>query len=338
MVVEEQVLLAPLTTLHIGGLARFFVSVQTREDLQNAIAYARERSLPMFVLGGGSNVLVPDEGVAGLVLHLQIKGIEREEIGENVLLVAGAGESWDALVRTAVTESVWGIENLSGIPGSVGGAVVGNIGAYGQAVSQTCVWVEAYNIETGTIERLERLQCNFGYRESYFSNHHQYIVLRAAFLLSKTPAPDVSYKDLKELFGESVPTLQAIRDAVLNIRASKFPDLSKEGSAGSFFKNPILDKALVQKLTEKYPQMPVFSMPETDGVKVPLAWLLDNVLHMKGYREGGARLFEKQPLVVAATRGCLAEDVEVLAKKVAQEVEKHFSIRVEREVQTLKAI
>jgi UDP-N-acetylmuramate dehydrogenase len=244
-------------------------------------------------------------------------------------------------VSEVVEKGLWGVENLSGIPGTVGGAVVGNIGAYGQVQSQTLVWVEALNTTTGSLERFDNTQCAFGYRESVFSRTSgAYIVVRAAYRLAHTAQPDTTYADLQKIFSTDLaikkePTIEAIREAVLHIRTGKFPDLLKEGSAGSFFKNPIVSKEEAQALRERYPNMPQFSMPETDGVKIPLGWLIDHVLHLKGYREGGARLFEKQALVIAAQRGTSASAVRALANSVREKIFNECGINIEHEVKII---
>jgi UDP-N-acetylmuramate dehydrogenase len=335
MHIEEHVSLAPFTTFGIGGPARFFVRVQNVEELQEAIAFANTKTLPTLLLGGGSNMLVPDRGFDGLVIKIEIAGAELVEEGSNTLLIAGAGESWDMVVAKSVSKELWGLENLSGIPGTVGGAVVQNIGAYGAALSQTLLWVEVYNSKEGVTQKLSNAECAFGYRDSFFKHHPNCVVLRAAFTLSAEPSANVSYKDLASRFSDSSQDLGAIREAVLEIRKGKFPDLSVEGTAGSFFKNPILPTAEAQALKQKYPQMPLFDMPETSGVKVPLAWLLDKVLNLKGATVGGARLYEKQPLVIAAQKNTSANDVAMLAEKVQKEVKEKLQIEIEAEVKVI---
>ncbi len=337
MTIEENIPLAPYTTFGIGGPARFFIRVQHVAELQEALSFAAQKHLRIFILGGGSNVVIDDAGFDGLVIKIEIQGIETLQEAEDVFVVAGAGDSWDALVAHAVAEGLWGMENLSGIPGTVGGAVAGNIGAYGQALSQTLAWVEVLD-STGEIKKFTNTECAFGYRESFFSTHAGgYTIVRAAFRLSQAPMPDLSYKDLRERFLDvQVPSIVAIRDAVLEIRRGKFPDLDVEGTAGSFFKNPIVTQAAAAALCAQYPQMPTFAMPETAGVKVPLAWLLDHVLNLKGFTVGGARLFEKQPLVIAAKKGTASGDVLALAAVVMQKVQESFSISIEPEVKIIK--
>lgn len=329
MQIEEHILLGPLTTFQIGGPARFFARIATVGELREALAFAKEKNLKVFILGGGSNVLVDDGGYDGLVLKIELRGVEEEG---NTIITA-AGESWDALVERAVGKGLWGIENLSGIPGTVGGAVVQNIGAYGQALSQTLLWADVFDTKAGEIVRLPKEKLGLGYRGSLFKQEEgRYVALKVALALSPTPAPNTGYKDLKTQFEGKTPGLSEIREAVLGIRRTKFPDLSVEGTAGSFFKNPILPEAEAQKLQKAYPDLPTFVMPETAGVKVPLAWLFDHALHLRGASVGKARLFERQLLVVAAEKNSSARDVYALAEKVSAEVKNKFGFTIEPEV------
>ncbi len=331
MQIEQHVPLAPFTTFNIGGPAKFFVRVANMGELRESLDFARRKGLKVFVLGGGSNVLVNDEGFDGLVIKIELAGVERDAN----TYVAAAGESWNALAARTVGDGLWGLENLSGIPGSVGGAVVQNIGAYGAALSEVLAWVEVYDTSLGEVARLSNTECKFGYRNSVFKHSARYVALRAAVTLSQSSAPRLSYKDLAGRFEGKMPSLQEIRDAVLAIRKEKFPDLSVEGTAGSFFLNPMVSKAEAQVLKERYPGMPLFDIPETPGVKVPLAWLLDHILSLKGAAVGGARLFERQPLVVATARGTLATDVKTLAQKIKQDVKEKIGIDIEEEVKIL---
>ncbi len=357
MQVEENVPLAPLTTFCIGGPARFFVRVTNIDELKEALAFAKEKQLKVFILGGGSNVLVVDEGFDGLVIKIEIAGVEIEKTKNGATFTAAAGESWDSLVERAVAENLWGIENLSGIPGTVGGAVVQNIGAYGRALSQTCSWVEALDYESGEVRKFTNTECYFDYRDSIFQDEgkvssggvglpfispergtfpkSRYVVLRAAFELSSIPKPDISYRDLAARFAGKSPTLQEMRAAVLEIRAAKFPDLALEGTAGSFFKNPIVSRAEALTLKERYPELPLFDMPETDGVKIPLAWLFDHALELRGARHGAARLFEKQLLVIAVHKNSSARDVRALAREVSKDVKGKLNIDIEPEVKII---
>lgn len=330
---QENIALAPYTTFKIGGPARYFVFARTIDELIEALTFAKEKSLPVFVLGGGSNVLIPDEGFDGLVIKIEIKnGITVD--GTSV--VASAGENWDELVAFCVARGLWGIENLSGIPGTFGGAVVQNIGAYGAALSQVLTLVAVYDTRAGQIKMLSVEECKFGYRGSIFKEEEgRYIVLAATLRLSSSPTPNISYRDLQTRFNDSSIDINAVRGAVLEIRAAKFPDLTLEGTAGSFFKNPIMSRVDAEILKEKYPDMPLFSMPETDGVKVPLGWLLDHALNLKGFSVGGARVFEKQALVISATQKTSAHDVRELASLIQKKVFEKFQIKIEPEVKII---
>lgn len=327
MKIEEYIPLAPLTTFNIGGPARFFVRVRTVDELKESLDFARDKSLSTLVLGGGSNILVRDEGFDGLVIKIEIKGIAEKD----GLLVVGAGEEWDALVLHAVKKNLWGIENLSGIPGSVGAAPVQDIGAYGAELRDVFEFVEAFDTAQGTTVRLSNKECGLGYRTSIFKkNPNRFVILQVALNLSKNGKPNLSYRDLQSLKN---PTLGDVREAVLGIRAKKFPDLTKEGTAGSFFLNPTVSEATAQALQKRFPELPQF--PAEGGVKISLAWLLDNALHLKGTTQGGARLFEHQPLVIAAERGARAGDVRTLAEFVALRVREELKISIEPEVRIL---
>jgi UDP-N-acetylmuramate dehydrogenase len=328
MMLEENVPLAELTTFRLGGPARFLLRVRNIVELQEALAFAKEKNLPTLLLGGGSNVLASDAGYAGVVIKIELQGIERDQ----TMLIAAAGESWDALVAHAVNNGLWGVENLSGIPGTVGAAPIQNIGAYGSEAKDTLVWVEALDTQTNTIVRMGNSECDFAYRTSRFKREPgRFVIVRAAFALQRNGVPNTSYKDLAEAGALSLP---AIRERVLAIRTGKFPDLAVEGTAGSFFLNPIVSKAKAEELAVHYPGLPQFSAE--GGSKLSLAWLLDNVLELKGFSVGGARLYEKQPLVIAASRDTTANDVQTLAEKVRELVKNKFGITIEPEVQILK--
>src|SRR3989344_5336890 len=330
MRIEENVPLAPHTTFRLGGPARYFSCIKTVEELRHSLDFSKSRNLEILLLGGGSNLLISDAGFGGLVIKIEITGVERE--GDT--LIAGAGESWDALVAHTVAGGWWGLENLSGIPGTVGAAPVQNIGAYGAEIKDSVRWVEVLDRHSGEVVRMESAVCGFGYRTSIFKREPQrYVVMRAAFALTKDGTPNASYKDLA---GIARLNLDEIRQKVLEVRSQKFPDLSKEGTAGSFFLNPVVSGQKAAELLEKYPGLPQFAAE--NGVKVSLAWLLDNVLHAKGMQEGGARLYERQPLVIVAGVGASARDVTALKEKIKKEVQEKLDIMLEEEVRVVGVI
>jgi len=327
MLIEENVPLAPLTTFCIGGAAKYFVRVRNVEELKQSLDYARDHNLATLVLGGGSNVLISDDGFDGLVIKIEMAGVERD--GDT--LIAEAGENWDNLVARAVADGLWGIENLSGIPGTAGAAPVQNIGAYGSEIKNTLAWVDAFDTRSGTVARLNNTECAFGYRTSRFKKEPgRFVIVRAAFALDKNGAPNASYKDLA---GISKFNLGEVRKKVLEVRAGKFPDLKKEGTAGSFFLNPVVSGQKAAGLLAEYPDLPHFKAE--NGVKVSLAWLLDRALGIKGLSVGGARLFERQPLVISAERAARSRDVAELARKVADLVRDKLQITIEPEVKII---
>ncbi len=326
MIIEENVPLAEMTTFRLGGAARFFVRVTSLQELEEALAFGAQKQLKLLLLGGGSNMLIQGS-VDGLVIKLELTGVERQEN----FLIAAAGESWDAFVAHAVREGLWGVENLSGIPGSVGAAPVQNVGAYGAEIKDTLAWVEVYDTQTHVVVRMQNAACGFGYRTSVFKREPgRYIILRAAFALRTDGAPNTAYRDL---FDATSLSLAEVRAKVLSIRARKFPDLSVEGTAGSFFLNPVVSPAKAEELLALYPGLPHF--PVEGGIKLSLAWLLDNALGIKGLAEGGARLFENQPLVVVASRGASTPDVRALVEKVSELAKNKLGIELETEVRII---
>ncbi|MEK7087825.1 MAG: UDP-N-acetylmuramate dehydrogenase [Patescibacteria group bacterium] len=349
MRIREYISLKALTTLNIGGTARYFVSVGSVENLRKAVLFAKKKKLPLVVLGGGSNVLVTDEELSALVVKIEIKGMEWRDDGrysDSVIVIAGAGESWDGLVVEAVKRKLCGIENLSGIPGTVGAAPVQNIGAYGAELKNVLEWVEVVNPKGSTLrsERLDFSDCQLSYRDSVFKKlkGKSLIITRVALRLEKHGIPNLTYKDLKNYFeGKPQPTLGQIRRAVIHIRSKKFPDLKKFGTAGSFFKNPIVSKAQFERLRRKFPDLPGFPISlnakhlTLNAVKVPLAWILDNICGLKGYRKGNLALFERQPIVLVNTGGASAAETKKFADEVIARVKAKTAIDVEWEVQRI---
>ncbi|HSK45684.1 MAG TPA: UDP-N-acetylmuramate dehydrogenase, partial [Candidatus Binatia bacterium] len=260
---QENIPLAPLTTFHVGGPARYFIDAHSEHEVSEAVAFAFAQKLPLFVLGGGSNLLVSDSGWPGLVLKISLAGVEFEGDRRKMAFHAGAGENWDSLVALAVSKNCGGVECLSGIPGTIGGTPVQNVGAYGQEVSETITRVRTLEIATGKFVDLSNSDCGFSYRSSVFNGTRrgEFIVLQVSYRLGRNAEPRIEYADVKNFFAASKvekPTLQQVRDAVRSIRQSKAM-LLVEGdedcrSAGSFFKNPIVTAAEadhIQSLAEK---------------------------------------------------------------------------------------
>jgi UDP-N-acetylmuramate dehydrogenase len=335
MILQEHVPLNEHTTLKIGGPSRFYSACRNQEDVLKALSHARTHKLPFYVLGEGSNVLASDAGYEGIIIHYGGSTISYQEEGDVVIVTAEAGVSWDALVEATVEQGLWGLENLAGIPGTVGASPVQNIGAYGAELSDLVFRVSGMHAETGEPFHLSKDECEFGYRESRFKKEPNLIITSVTFLLRKEGASRVSYPDLAKLAAEgvSLETPQEIARAVRAVRAQKFPDLKVFGTAGSFFKNPILQEDVYESLKKKYPELPGFTT--SAGIKVPLAWILDHVLSMRGFRIGPVRLFERQPIVLVTEEGAEARDVDVLVEEVTRRVCEATNITIEREVRSL---
>jgi UDP-N-acetylmuramate dehydrogenase len=337
----ENVQLKDYTTFKIGGPARYFVVATSVEILREAVSWANENTMPIFILGGGSNVLISDNGFNGLVIKIEIKGITTKIISDiHFEVVVGAGENWDEFVGSMVAQNIFGLENLSSIPGSVGAAPVQNIGAYGVEVRNFVSWVEIFNTQTQLLETLNSDQCHFNYRDSIFKKPEgkKYVITRVAFFLSSVPNVQIEYKDIANYVTEhniTEVTPQKVREMVIDIRAKKLPDLNIYGTAGSFFKNPIIWTSHYKELVQQYPEMPFFATSDEHTVKIPAAWLLDKLCGFKGYREGNAGVYQNQALVLVNYGEASAQDIFSLSEKMIKCVEEKTKIKLEREVQII---
>lgn len=323
--------LAKLTTFRVGGPAEYFAAVKTEDELTKLLLWAKAKRLSLFVLGGGSNVLVSDKPFRGLVLHLVNKNIKEE----NGLVTAGAGLEWDDLVEFSVNKGLQGIECLSGIPGTVGAAPVQNIGAYGQELKDTFIRLRAYDLKKNKFLIIKKKDCNFSYRDSLFKkNKGQYIVYSITLKLKKAP-PQINYQSLKDYFAQKAvqnPKLQEVRNAVLAIRSQKLEDPKINGNAGSFFKNPIISKTAFQKIGEKYPEIPNFPA-EDQKRKIFAGWLIEKS-GWKGKKYKSVGVSEKNALVLINPHGQgKAKDIRELAEKIIADVDQKFGIKLVPEVQ-----
>jgi UDP-N-acetylmuramate dehydrogenase len=339
MVIREQEPLCRHTTLRTGGPACFFAEAATESEIREAIGFARERRLPVFVLGAGSNVLARDEGYPGLVLRLAGRGLDlRATPDGGAELVAEAGTEWDAAVAFAVERSLFGLENMSLIPGTVGAAVAGNIGAYGAEIKDTLLWVEALDLPAGGQRRFGVGECQFQYRHSFFKTPlgRQFVITRAAFGLKRNGLLNTRYQDVRDFFAAqdvTAPTLADMRNAVVTIRRRKMPDMERVGTAGSFFKNPVIAREQHEALVRRFPGLPGHN--EANGrIKVPLGWILDKVCGLRGVRKGRVGTHAEQALVIVNEGGTAAE-VEAFARETARLVLEKTGIQVEWEVERL---
>ena len=346
----EHTPLSGLTTFRIGGSARYLIPVQSPGDIPAACGFARAESLPLFVLGGGSNLLVSDHGYEGVVLKMELRGIDVvEEHPDRVKIRAGAGEDWDRFVAWCVERGYWGVENLSLIPGTVGAVPVQNVGAYGQEAGDVIVSVEAYDRETGAWVTLMHDDCGFGYRRSIFNTTHRdrYVINRVSFELQRDGAPNLSHTALRDRLSGGTPTLVALREAVMALRSDgRLPDVKTTGNAGSFFKNLFLDEPAFHAMLARIEnQLGVeaarrvetlgrrFMSPE--GFKIPAVDLI-KLCGLTGRRCGGAALHPSNPLVIVNADGrATANDVIRLAKEIQAAVREQAGIALEIEPRLL---
>jgi len=335
MYIKENILLSTLTTLRVGGCARYVVECFSIEDIKKAGALARREHIPLIPLGQGSNILAKDTAILAVVALIKVPGINWNEEGSDVFVRVGAGVGWDVLVGEACMKGLWGLENLAGIPGTVGASPVQNIGAYGSDVSESITTVDVLDIETFKAQTLSWEECKFSYRNSTFKEKGNFIITSVNFRLSKKRQPKTDYPDLVRYreSGGRLDTPSEIANAVRDIRSKKFPDLSIWGTAGSFFKNPIISPKEYLVLKKTHSELPGF--PEENGIKVPLAWILDHVLELRGFTIGPVSLYQDQPLVLITRSGTRSTDVEVLAKEVERRVREATGITISREVRNL---
>ncbi|HEY1576768.1 MAG TPA: UDP-N-acetylmuramate dehydrogenase [Terracidiphilus sp.] len=348
MRIEENKQLAPLTTLGIGGPARWFVEAQSESDVAEVADWQRKHpSVPLFVLGGGSNLLVADRGFDGLVLHIALKGIrvqesaaDSSEQGFRVYEVA-AGEDWDYFVQRAVDEQCAGLECLAGIPGTVGGTPVQNVGAYGQEVSAVIDQVRVFNLRELSFDTFSRNLCGFSYRRSIFNSQPRnwYIVTRVDYRLQINGAPTLKYADLQRAFPpNSNPTLKEVAETVRSIRQSKGmllvdgdPDCR---SAGSFFKNPIVTEPQARTVSASAGQDPPQFPAGTDHpgrVKLSAAWLIEKAGFTKGFALGRAAISSRHTLALINRGGATSAEILALADCIRSAVAQKFGIALEME-------
>jgi UDP-N-acetylmuramate dehydrogenase len=335
--VHEGVALAAWTTLGLGGPARRFVEADDVVSLEDALA--AEEGAPVLVLGGGSNLVVADEGFAGTVVRIGIPGKRYTDEGDSVVVAAGAGESWGALVEECVGEGLSGIECLSGIPGLVGAAPVQNVGAYGQEVAQTITDVHVWDRDARRARSLAPRDCHFGYRESAFKRTARYVVTSVTFRLerSKMSGP-LQYAELAARLGLEVgqrAPLETTAQAVLDLRRAKGMVLDSNDpdtrSAGSFFTNPLLSDSQLARLQTIAPDVPVFAAGA--GAKVAAAWLVEKAGFSRGYRKGGAAISSKHALALTARQGGSTAELMALAREIREGVLARFGVTLEPEPQ-----
>jgi UDP-N-acetylmuramate dehydrogenase len=342
MLIQENVPLAPLTTLQVGGPARYLVEAHTPEEVLEAVDISRTLKLPLFVLGGGSNLVVSDKGWPGLTLRVSLTGMQERSDSGKVFFEVGAGEEWDKFVARSVARQCSGVECLSGIPGSVGGTPVQNVGAYGQEVAETIDSVLVFDLEDLQTRVLSNLECEFSYRSSIFNRScpGRFIVLKVTYGLTPGGQPKLQYADLKKYFSgwSNVPNLAETREAVRQIRASKgmllVPGNDDCRSAGSFFKNPVLTTERYQELSGlaagKGLRIPSYPALDTQQ-KISAAWLVEHSGFSRGYGSGRVGISSKHSLAIINRGGATAADVIALKTEIQSRVQEIWEIELSPE-------
>ncbi len=353
--IREYIPLAPFTTFGVGGSARYFCEPECENDIERAYAFAKEKEVPLFILGGGSNLLVSDDGYPGIVVHPAFKGVSLEEETEDSLsLCVGAGEVWDDFVIWSVKHDAAGFECLSGIPGTVGGFVFENAGAYRQNCSDHIVSVDAFDIREGIWRRFSKEECEFSYHMSFFKkNIGRYFIARAYFNVprSRTVRTRCAYKDnrfdFSKMFPEDkpMPSLEEMRNAILNVRGEKGMLIMREfesfKSAGSFFGLPPVTREDFARITREAERLdakkildlaPWYWEQQDGSVKIAPAFLLEFTSFTKGYRRGNVGISPKHSLAIVNYGGGTAEEIRCLAEDMKKSVFELFGVLLVPEV------
>ena len=335
MDVMTNISLKQYTTMKLGGETRYMATADSASDVVSLYRNARKENLPIFVLGCGSNVITHDEVFEGIVLLNKIKGFEIiSETDEATDVKIGAGEVWDEVVEKAIGLGLQGVEAMSGIPGTAGAAPVQNVGAYGQEIADTLISLEAYDSKTDTIVTISADECDFSYRNSIFRDKEKgrYCILNITLRLNKAEPKPPYYASLQRYIDENdirEVNLSVIRVAVLNIRSEKLPDPAELPSAGSFFKNALVEKWKLEELQKEYSDIPNYAMP--DGrYKIPTGWLIDKA-GLRSYRSHGMRVYEKNALVLVNDSATGYDDLAAIREEIVQIVFDKFGIKIEQE-------
>lgn len=339
MQIQTDVPLKDYSTMRLGGIARALATVTTKQDVTDAVAWARERSLPILILGGGSNIIF-SKGYRGLVVINRITGFEVvSEDADGATIDIGAGENWDDVVARCVSRNLQGIESLSAIPGTAGATPVQNVGAYGAEIADTLVGVEVYDMLEEAFVTFSKTDCHFGYRTSIFKwpgHNRRYIIVGITLRLNKTMPRPPFYASLQQYLDENhivEYTPQTIRDAVIAVRAERLPDPSIVANTGSFFKNPQVSASRAEALFAEYPTMPRW--PLKDGrFKLAAGWLIEHA-GLRGYAAHGLRTYEQHALVVVNDHAENYSDLLAFKEEIIAKVDEKFGVTLEQEPELL---
>ena len=335
MDIHTNIPLKNYTTMKLGGNARFITEVRTTDEIASVYRNAKSQKLPIFILGGGSNVIVHDEGFNGIVIRMRIPGFEiLDDNINNTTLKIGAGEIWDTIVKRTVDMGLSGIEAMSAIPGTAGATPVQNVGAYGQEIADSLQSLDAYDSQTDKFVTLKNVDCNFSYRDSIFRNGAvgRYVITSITIRLSKNQPQAPFFDSLQQYLDEheiKMYTVDVIRNTVIEIRKTKLPDPTITPNCGSFFKNAIVEKWQLDDLQKKHPKMPVYELG--DGrYKIPAGWLIENT-GLKGALIHGMRVYDKNALVLINESAVSYDDLAFARDQVIGKVRDKFRVQIEQE-------
>lgn len=335
MDIHTNIPLKNYTTMRLGGNARFMTEVHTLDEVATICTNATSQQLPLFVLGGGSNIIVHDEGFDGIIVRNRIPGFEViNDTASETTIKIGAGENWDDAVRRTVEMNLSGIEAMSAIPGTAGAAPVQNVGAYGQEIADTLISLEAYDTQESQHVTLQAADCEFSYRHSIFRGRAagRYIITSITIKLYKSAPQPPFYAAVQAYFDANNITLftpQIVRDAVIAIRKDKLPDPTITPNTGSFFKNAIIEDWQMDELRTQYPDIPSYDMP--DGkYKIPTGWLIEQA-GLKGQTLHGMRVHDKNALVLINESATSYQDLADARSEIIGKVRDTFRIIIEQE-------
>ncbi|HXW69601.1 MAG TPA: UDP-N-acetylmuramate dehydrogenase [Dissulfurispiraceae bacterium] len=346
LAIKENYPLRALTTLKIGGAARYFTEVSQEYDVLEALEFAKSRNLEIFTLGSGSNILISDEGFTGLVVHNKLTGLASRRNGDSVIVTAKAGHDWDTFAKFCTEHNLQGVECLSGIPGTVGAAPVQNIGAYGQSAENVVEEVRAIDINTGAQVILDKRECGFGYRKSIFNTTAvgRYIITGVVFRLASSGYTHLTHHDLKRYFSSTGNITPAqVREAVIEIRNSKgllvLDGYERLNSAGSFFKNPVVPHALFKCIDKTVRDMGGcenwYWLSTSGEVKISAACLIQTAGFIRGYRSGNVGISPWHTLALINYGDATAREVITFARHIQERVREKFGITLKPEVQRI---
>ena len=337
---QENIPLNAYSTMRLGGNARYLLEIRSAKEIPKAIKWAEKKSLPIIMIGGGSNIIWDDGGFDGLVLVNKIAGFELQNNDGGGFLTVGAGEPWDSVVARTVMEGLSGIEQLSLIPGLTGATPIQNVGAYGREIAEVLVCVQAYDTQDKKMVVINKADCQFSYRNSRFksADKGRFLIISIKLSLSNSPPLSPFYAPLQSYLdkhGIRDYTPQNIRDSVIAIRQSKLPDPAKVANCGSFFKNPIITLGQLDKLREQYPNIKYWDANENE-YKISAAWLLEE-LGLKGYHDDktGMATWPKQPLVFVNEHAQNTNSLLAFRDSISNQVQERFGVALEQEPEIL---